>query len=338
MRTTATLGLLVALVAVGGCGGYPARDAASAWRKVEGSGPQPRWGHTAVYDARRDEVLIFGGTGAAGRLGDVWALSLGNERWRQLDLSGGPSPRYTSGAFLDPARDRMLVFGGDDGRLSDELWALELSSLTWRKLPAGPSARFDVSATSDGTRGWVYGGFGQSFPQQPGAALADLWEFDFATDTWRELPMGSIHPSPRTNAAIGFHADALYVTGGHDEVFPTRDTWRYLAAEERWEKLDVSGAPAAGAHFAYATDSQCGVLWSSGGDNVDYHDVAFTEALKVGDSPRFTRLDVSALPPPRRHAPLAFDSTRRRLVLFGGWQGQSTLLGDTWILEGLPCP
>ncbi|MFZ5469952.1 MAG: Kelch repeat-containing protein [Myxococcota bacterium] len=333
-----TLSLLVAVVAGAACGGYPARDASVAWRKVPGSGPEPRWGHTAVYDARRDEVLVFGGTGAAGRLGDVWALSLQNESWRRLELQGGPTARYTSGAVIDAARDQMLVFGGDEGKLSDELWALELATGTWRKLPTGPSPRFDVSMTSDGMRAWVYGGFGKSFPQQPGAALDDLWELDFAAQTWRELPKGIVNPSPRTNSAIGLHDGALYVTGGHDELFPTRETWRFLLAEQKWEKLKPTGAPAAGAHFAYATDAQCGVLWLSGGDNVDYHDVAFTESLVLGDAASFSRLEAGAFPPPRRHFVVAFDPAKRRLVLFGGWQGQNALLGDTWILEGVPCP
>ena len=56
-----------------------------------------------------------------------------------------PSARDGHTAIYDPVRDRMVVFGGDDGALRNDVWALTLSgSPAWSALaPVGtpPSAR-----------------------------------------------------------------------------------------------------------------------------------------------------------------------------------------------------
>ena len=48
---------------------------------------------------------------------DVWALSLsGSPTWAQLAPAGTPPGAwYGHSAIYDPARDRMVVFGGNDG-------------------------------------------------------------------------------------------------------------------------------------------------------------------------------------------------------------------------------
>ena len=67
-----------------------------AWRVVApdlpGSGGTPpagRYGHSAVYDAGADRMIVFGGTGGS-VLGDTWALALAVPAWTQLTPSGTP--------------------------------------------------------------------------------------------------------------------------------------------------------------------------------------------------------------------------------------------------------
>ena len=67
-----------------------------------------------------------------------------------------PSARYFHTAIYDPVRDRMVVFGGYDGALRNDVWALSLSgSPAWSALaPAGilPSARYLHTAFYDPVR------------------------------------------------------------------------------------------------------------------------------------------------------------------------------------------
>src|SRR6185436_2753127 len=79
--------------------------------------PYGREGHTAVYDPVRDRILIFGGSGFypdPAYTNEVLVLNLANGfQWTSFAISGTPpSPRTQASAFYDPARDRMILFGG----------------------------------------------------------------------------------------------------------------------------------------------------------------------------------------------------------------------------------
>ncbi len=324
--------VLAALVVLHACG-LPAD--APPWEEA-GVGPPERWGHVAVFDERRDRMLIFGGEQARGQLDDVWALDLGTLQWSEVATSGAPGPRSDMMSVLDVARDRWLMVGGRVGLASsiDEVWSLDLATNQWSELPAAPVARHDIASATDGSRAWFFGGAGDLFQ-----SLDDLWELDLATDEWTLLPAGEPHPIARTSYGIAYRDGFVYLHGGHDVARVFRDTWRYDLANARWEQLEVSGAPAANAHFAQAVDEACGALYLTGGDNLDNFVVGTTDALVLGDRPRFTRLRASALPYPRDHASLALDGSHR-LILFGGGSlgdGLDTF-EDTWTyaIEGCP--
>ncbi|MEE8368205.1 MAG: VCBS repeat-containing protein [Thermoanaerobaculia bacterium] len=47
------------------------------WKQVNVGGPPSRRGHALAYDAARGQMLLFGGSGVGGDLGDTWILSPG---------------------------------------------------------------------------------------------------------------------------------------------------------------------------------------------------------------------------------------------------------------------
>lgn len=304
------------------------------WQEVLGPGPTARWGHVAVYDGARDRALVWGGVAEGWkRLDDLWALDLSTLTWSEVTAPGGPSGRFTSGAVIDAERDRMLIFGGDDGEPSDELWLLDLAHHAWvAGAGKGPSPRFDVAAVTDGETAWLYGGFGPGF-----IALGDLWAYDLASDVWTALHDGSGEaPSPRNNIGLAVTGEALLVVGGHDKDALTPDLWRYELASSTWIALGTTAGMPAQAHFAYAADPGCAALWLAGGDNNDSVDSSQTVGLPFDTPLAWTPLSSDTAPPPRRHAVLVRALTR--LVLFGGWQGDHVHLGDTWIFEHPACP
>jgi N-acetylneuraminic acid mutarotase len=298
----------------------------------------PRWGHVAAYDAKRDQMLVFGGEADGTKLNDLWALDLGSEAWHRIDSPDGPGERSDLAGVLDTTRDRLVLIGGRVGLATsiDEVWAYDLSSNRWSELERGPPARHDVPGATDGARAWIFGGAGALFQ-----SLDDLWQLDFATDSWVQLPDDGTRPTARGSSALTYSEGALYLVGGHDVSSVMRDVWRYDLTKQRWQQLSPSRDPIAGAHYGYALDKTCDTLFLSGGDNLDNYDVAFTEGLALGDRPRYARLLASSLPPPRDHASLIVDSKRRDLVLVGGGSlGDGLgLLNDAWIFP-LPggCP
>jgi hypothetical protein len=278
-------------------------------------------------------MLVWGGTNLSVTHNDLWSFSLDTKTWQSLSAPGGPPGRVTSAAIADGARDRMIVMGGSaGGSASNEVWALGLATLTWEQLASGPPARFDAAATTDGERAWLFGGYSST-----NQALDDLWEFDLAAETWEQLPAPTGRPAPRTNVGFGVIDGQLLLTGGHDEHGLNADSWSYDLVGRTWTQLVEANAPFARAHYAYATDPTCGLLWLLGGDRNDYVSDSF-ELLAAIAEPKAAFFPIGPMgPEPRRHAAIVFDPDGRRVVLFGGWQGLPKVLGDTWIAAAPPC-
>ena len=52
------------------------------WREIDVVGPSPRSVHAMSYDPLRQQVVLYGGIGEAGRLGDLWEWD--GARWLQI--------------------------------------------------------------------------------------------------------------------------------------------------------------------------------------------------------------------------------------------------------------
>jgi len=96
--------------------------------------PEARYGHTAIYDPIRDEMLMFGGyntnTGSPRWLDDAWVLKLsGTPRWEQVHAIGpNPDARDFQATLYDPVRDQMILFGGNQDRPLGDVWTLAMPS------------------------------------------------------------------------------------------------------------------------------------------------------------------------------------------------------------------
>lgn len=166
-----------------------------AWVQLfpEGTAPEARWGHAAAYDPVRDRMVVFGGRNLSHPgLGDTWALSFGaHPAWSRLEPAGeGPWRRAHPSAVYDPARDRLILFGGNGfaqglHNLSDA-WALSLGSdARWTALPPldgnslgrhGHTAIFDPRRD----RMRVYAGGFIDLANIGPSELSDSWDLEFA--------------------------------------------------------------------------------------------------------------------------------------------------------------
>ncbi|MBI2374107.1 MAG: hypothetical protein HYV07_08915 [Deltaproteobacteria bacterium] len=99
-----------------------------SWREVLEEGPRPpaRARYAAAYDAGRRRVVVFGGTGTHGPLGDTWEWD--GAHWRVATATGPPA-RSGAAMVFDAADERVLLLGGWDGkRQLDDLWAWDGTS------------------------------------------------------------------------------------------------------------------------------------------------------------------------------------------------------------------
>jgi hypothetical protein len=191
-------------------------------------------------------MIVYGGYGTSGVLGDVWALELGGApTWVLLAPAGSPPPgRVYHAAIYDPAGDRMIVFGGNSppGDLGD-LWQLTLSGTpAWSPLVAtgpSPSARSRHTAIRDpvAARVIVYGGW----------ATNDLWELTLgATPSWHQLLPAGTRPSAQVDHSAvhdpGRRRMLVFGGGGHNTGWNTNQTWALdLAGPLAWRQLAPAG-------------------------------------------------------------------------------------------------
>ena len=247
---------------------------------------QPRGlsNHSAVYDPLRQGMILFGGVSDSQDLqNDVWRMELGPDpRWRLVSTAGTPpSQRTGQSAIYDPVRERMIVFGGYDGQLANDVWALGLADSTWTLLqPAGtpPPTRLYHTAVYDPVRDRmvVFGG-----DRLLGNLLNDVWVLwlDPSPRWERVFPSGG-SPSPRRNHAAIYDPlrDRMIVFGGNPT---TNDLWALSFGDTSWSQLAPSGAlpPPRFGHTALYDPSQDRMVVFGGFDGNQYYDDLWTLSL-----------------------------------------------------------
>jgi hypothetical protein len=93
-----------------------------------GHGPKQRCYHALTYDAKRGRVLLFGGSDDKPALGvlfnDLWRWD--GTAWSEVKLTGKlPGKRAGHGLAYDVGRDRVVLYGGNDGSgIASDLWEL----------------------------------------------------------------------------------------------------------------------------------------------------------------------------------------------------------------------
>ena len=195
--------------------------ARNSWTKLSnGTGPSPRYAHSAVYDAKRDRIVVSHGfTSESGRFDDTWAFDLKTNTWQNLTPAGTkPLRRCLHHAVYDAAGDQMFLYGGCSSGFGPcpqgDLWAFDLSSNTWsqRTAPALPPARerYGMAFDAGRRRLILFAGGGAT------GLLNDVWTYDPAANRWTaESPTG-FAPAARNRLEAVFADDrnaALFFGG-----------------------------------------------------------------------------------------------------------------------------
>ncbi len=200
---------------------------AGTWTRYGGPGPSARRQHAMSYDARRQRVVMFGGTGTTS-LGDTWEWDGG--AWTRV-LAGSPVGERTNARLAyDPIAERVLLFGGltKDGIYVADLWAWDGAS--WTPLPASlsPPARETTGFAWDPARRRMVL-FGGGSPTGD-----DTWEWDGTA--WSFVSFSGVVPAPRSEHLLVSSPDGagVLLIGGSVangvQTEPSDEVW-YLRRE-----------------------------------------------------------------------------------------------------------
>lgn len=256
----------------------------NGWSEVPagGTGPAPRYYHSAVHDPNpggNPRMIIFGGmTAPTNKYNDTWALDLITLQWTQLSTTGSRPPvcNYHR-AVLDPdggAHPRMICRGGE---LGQGTYALDLTTLDWSLLQSGggPGVRHGGGMAYYHPQGgnpqifWFGGGTSSTY-------YNDLWSLDLVTLAWTLMPVGPYGPPPRREQCrmvIDPVKKELILYGGFNGGTTTffNDVWVYELITSCWagQVLDpAQGWPTGVSSHDMAYDQAHGVLVITGGTGV----------------------------------------------------------------------
>jgi len=272
-----------------------------------------------VYDERREVVVMHGGraTPEGARspsdfLADTWQWN--GKEWSLVSTSGPQT--YGHGMAYDAARDLTVLYGGRDPasfagggnkkiNLGDT-W--EWDGESWTKIDTGQGVPIASPLMAyDPTRGRVirHGGVSdrETFDQ------ATTWEWD--GQTWTQTAQGP------TRAVGGMFYDSnrqkMVIFGGGRTIYEhPDDTWELDG--NLW--IPISTKPSAGRIFTamvFDTSRKVGVRY--GGTTSP--DSSFGDTWEW-DGVQWSRVGVPHSPGGRMLHAMAYDSKRRKVVLFGG--------------------
>ena len=292
--------------------------------------PDVRGGHAMTYDDARGVSLMFGGGNRQRTFNDLWEWD--GRRWRLLSTSG-PSARNSAILAFDSKRQKAILQGGRtaDG-LRDDTWEWDGTRWTERAI-TGPGLRLHHSGAYDPRRGRlvIYGGLQPV--DKTVRPLTDTWEYDGETWTRRDTVGVDVFVSSMTFDP-GRGQVVLLGVEGMTEQEGVRKTAMWTWDGTRWSRVTAGFGEPALSPMPPLTPTAAGLLLLDGA--IVQGNTAFTW-LWHGD--RWTRADAAPPVPQRVSHALAYDSRRKRVVMFGGHSGfgpgrTGEMFGDTWEWSG----
>jgi hypothetical protein len=267
--------------------------------------PPPRAAPFTTYDPVGNVGFLFGGSHSTSYYSDVWTWN--GTSWTQHFPSNSPLGRRRGTAFFDPTNGEIAVaMGRVLGSDCD-----------------GSGNRYcDSTWLWDGNR-WLDG--------TPSTAPPNRWETSGAYDTSRKtfLVFGGLHDTSDCNGSLEYPCQDLWSWNGTrwTDLTPggTKPLARYnhaVAYDATNDRLVVFGGWSGAADCNGSGTNRCGDTWVWNGS-------AWADVTPGSD------------PSPRSGPAMAFDSSRDRVVLFGGNDNSGdcngsgkNLCDDTWEWNG----
>jgi Lectin C-type domain/Galactose oxidase, central domain/Kelch motif len=238
----------------------------------------------------------------------------------------GPSARYAHSMAYDSARDRVVLFGGNNGNgwpngALGDTWEWDGSKWLQRFPLVTPSPRGHGAMAYD-TQRRVCVFFGGYFNAQPG--IGETWEWD--GDAWM-LRTPQLSPAARHFPGMTYSSSLgkVVMFGGHNGTGNYNDTWTWDGTN--WQQISTTNSPTARRYHGLTNDSTRNEVVLFGGyDNNTLGDTWTFDGID------WTRRLPATSPPARHHPGMCFQTATNRVLMFGGWTGANA--GDTWEWDG----
>ena len=215
----------------------------------------------------------------------------------------------------DDSMSAIVAIAGN--HLADQVGHVFLyNGTTWTNGPTGPSNRTKSALVFDSTRHQTIL-FGGQIPQRPPALVAfasDTWTL--ANGAWQLVDNASDQGLKVQEAAFAFDSKRgnAVVVGGREALRTSNKTWTYDG--RAWHIAGPCNLPTMSQAIAF--DSQRGGMIMFGGLTRPNSYLEPSQLTEFFDGQSWTSTMPIPSPPGRSEHAMAYDSARKRTVLFGG--------------------
>ncbi|RJQ13430.1 hypothetical protein C4553_03545 [Candidatus Parcubacteria bacterium] len=289
--------------------------------------------HEMVYDAARQEVILFGGVyNPSFNLFPLLdhTVAWNGTTWVSKTPSVSPPPRIEHGMAYDGARQEVILFGGGTApglfinrTPLNDTWIWD--GATWQqKFPSNsptPRSNFGMAYDAERNETILFGG------QDPAPTLTcclqdDTWAWN-GTDWFQKSP--TLSPSRRSHHQMVYDSarKQIILFGGIDASGQLlNDIWVWDGTN--WELKSSTTSPSLRTNFAMTFDESLQKVVLYGGQGT----AGSLDDTWVWDGNDWAQLSVSSKPPPQRLHDMVYDASRKEIVMYGG----DGALRETWTL------
>jgi len=298
--------------------------------------PSPSAGHTMVYIEDTQEVTLFAGVGADGRLqnalwawdGDTWS-----EKKDENTSDDRPRTRDYHAMVYDPVQQQIVLFGGlaknllgvtdlaDTWHWQTDTWLQDDGPpifTQWKKVAMVHEQNGDFLVF-----GGLVGNEGRGAPQST--------TFRWRSTGWEELAPEN-HPPARYGHRLARADDGkpilLFGGIGRGGVY-LDDTWLWDGQD--WIAQSPTERPSARGYYALTYDSQQGEWLLFGG--LDEQGEILNDLWSYNGS-QWQQRSVPDSPSARMLASLVYDPTYQEVLLFAGKGSDDIYYNDLWSWDG----
>ncbi|MBL9079493.1 MAG: hypothetical protein JNL08_18465 [Planctomycetes bacterium] len=251
------------------------------------------------------------------------AASLASQTWQEITPTTFPSTRRGAAMAFDSTANRLLLYGGAQPTpavILSETWAY---NGTWTKLnPATSLPRWGHQMVRNTATNRVVA-FGGRSPTI--AALAND-TIEWTGTNWVAVPTPTA-PQARYRHGLAFDSqrNVMVLFGGRGVSQVLDDTWEFDGVT--WTQRAPATQPPPREDFVMAYDASMGVTIVFGGFDPDTNSLLGDTWEWDGNT--WTERTPVTSPTARYRAAAAFDTTRQRLVMYGGFDG-TDISTETW--------
>lgn len=286
--------------------------------------PSPRRGHGAVYDQRRQCVVMYGGSNTDSIFADTWEFD--GTAWTARSSMHSPPPIQNHAMAYDPIRGVSVMFGG----VADSpgsTWEWDGSDWLERvHARSQPLARVHHAMAYDPGRGLVV---------MVIESTTGVTTYELGDDGWHEIVAEASGPPSGARLPLAYDAVARRIVASAD-IGTSEQLWSWDGSA--WTSVAVPTDVSPRISSAMTTGTDGHVLRAGG--HASHPAVTPTVQTSRWDGEGWVNLSERGLEVnPRRRTGFAaaYDPLRHKAVLFGGAVPAPlpmgpTHFGDTWEL------